>query len=364
MKVTHLITLLFVICISLNGQESHLIDFYPSTCDKNEDVTRLNKRVSDIFIQNDTLYLTLTTIANCGLNTEQLKADAIYFNDTLYLSFEQPEIIIDTLNTGETEYTYNLSMEDCDCCFQFMYVVKDIPHTSIPIKLNKQNINFSEEKYKTHHIRYQIHNGDTINYIDKYGLHQGKWLFYNQSNQLINNRFYRNDTIVFGTDLRYDDKQKLLSKIEWINNEPCLYSEFDQHEQLIGKCLLQSDPSTITHIDTIDNQKAVLIVELMPEYPGGETALFKYLAENIKQDTKCIEDFQTTVNVSFIIDTLGNVRNTTIVNQHPTFKLTEFEKNVFQVIKSMPKWKPGEHQGKKVPVLFHIPIRIDPQFNL
>jgi len=218
------------------GQESNLIDFHPSFCDESEDALRIRNRVSDIFFKNDTLFISVGFVANCGFATEHLYPGAHYLNDTLYLSFDLEPQITDSVNEGEEIiYFTSLNYEECDCCFEFMYLLKNIPHDSIPIKLNDKNIYFHKEKYKTYPISYKVFKGDTINFVDKYGFRQGKWLMHKDAELLLTDRFYKNDTILYGTDYRYHENNAVKAKLEWKNNEYLNYYEYDDKGSLIVK---------------------------------------------------------------------------------------------------------------------------------
>ncbi|WP_289056065.1 hypothetical protein [Carboxylicivirga marina] len=231
-KIVFTLLILFI-GISSNGQESNLIGFYPSFCDENEDVLRIRDRVSNVFFRNDTLFVSVGFVANCGFESEHLNPGAQLLNDTLYLSFDLEPQITDSIIEGEKIiYFTSLNYVDCDCCFEFMYLLKNIPHDSIPIKLNNKNICYHKEKYKTYPIQFEIHKGDTINFIDKYGFRQGKWLLYKDSELLLSERIYKNDSILLGTDFRYYENNTIKAKLEWLNNEYQNYSEYDESGKL------------------------------------------------------------------------------------------------------------------------------------
>lgn len=95
-------------------------------------------------------------------------------------------------------------------------------------------------------------------------------------------------------------------------------------------------------------------VDIMPQFPGGEMKLKKYLEDNIKYPEKAIEKrYYGDVLVSFVIDTDGSVIASHLRKSlHPTF-----DKEAIRVISGMPKWKAGELNGKLVKVLFTVPIK-------
>lgn len=104
----------------------------------------------------------------------------------------------------------------------------------------------------------------------------------------------------------------------------------------------------------IPEDEIFVIVEEMPEFPGGEEELRKYIAEHVQypEDAK-VQKQEGKVFVKFVIDKEGNVRDAEIVNG------TRFESlnnEALRVIKSMPQWKPGKQRGQNVNVSFVVPI--------
>jgi hypothetical protein len=51
----------------------------------------------------------------------------------------------------------------------------------VKIKFQNKDIELSEEKFKTYPTKFKILDGDTINFVDKYGFKQGKWTYLNDS---------------------------------------------------------------------------------------------------------------------------------------------------------------------------------------
>lgn len=94
-------------------------------------------------------------------------------------------------------------------------------------------------------------------------------------------------------------------------------------------------------------------VEVMPEFPGGPQALFNYLNANVKFPRIAEENgIQGKVVVSYVIDIDGSVTDVQVVQSvHPAL-----DKEAMRVIKNMPKWIPGKHDGKAVQVKYSVPI--------
>lgn len=94
-------------------------------------------------------------------------------------------------------------------------------------------------------------------------------------------------------------------------------------------------------------------VEVMPEFPGGPQALMDYLNANVIFPKIAEENgIQGKVVVSFVIDIDGSVTDVQVVQSvHPAL-----DKEAMRVIKNMPKWIPGKHDGKAVQVKYSVPI--------
>lgn len=114
----------------------------------------------------------------------------------------------------------------------------------------------------------------------------------------------------------------------------------------------------IPKLDTLQGKAVLKTSEIMPEYPGGEIELVRFIAKNVKYD-KDEGILQTKVFVTFIIDTTGVSRNPCIVRPYFDDHLTQLELSVIEVVKTMPALKPGQNNGQKVPMRYTIPLNIE-----
>lgn len=104
---------------------------------------------------------------------------------------------------------------------------------------------------------------------------------------------------------------------------------------------------------TKKNNMVYDVVEVMPQYPGGQIAMLKYIMENIKYPKQIMEEgIQGRVTVRFIVEKDGSISDVKpILSVHPLL-----DKEAVRVVKSMPKWTPGKHNGKPVRVRFNLPV--------
>lgn len=94
-------------------------------------------------------------------------------------------------------------------------------------------------------------------------------------------------------------------------------------------------------------------VEQMPEFPGGQSELLKYLKENLKYPEEALdEERQGKVYVKFVVDENGDIKNATSVRPIGY----GMDEEAVRVVESMPQWKPGKQSGKAVKVFFQLPI--------
>ena len=104
---------------------------------------------------------------------------------------------------------------------------------------------------------------------------------------------------------------------------------------------------------TKKNDMVFDVVEVMPQFPGGQIAMLKYIMENIKYPEQAMkEGIQGRVAVSFIVEKDGSISDVKpILSVHPLLN-----KEAVRVVESMPKWSPGKQNGKPVRVRFNVPV--------
>lgn len=96
-------------------------------------------------------------------------------------------------------------------------------------------------------------------------------------------------------------------------------------------------------------------LKTMPEFPGGEQALLYYLAEKTSKYSSSHE--QAYLRIRVVIEKNGDITHPYfIVDNNPLGKNPFFRKAALEIIKKMPKWKPGLKNGKAVRSYYTIPI--------
>lgn len=95
------------------------------------------------------------------------------------------------------------------------------------------------------------------------------------------------------------------------------------------------------------------VTETLPQFPGGQGVLMKYLAANIKYPASAVKaKKQGRVIVTFIIQKDGSVAKARIARSVDP----ELDAEALRIVKAMPNWTPGTQDGKPVNVKYTIPV--------
>lgn len=147
-----------------------------------------------------------------------------------------------------------------------------------------------------------------------------------------------------------------------------------KQEPSYDQTLAGSPPSSVSQKDldndSFGNQKAleeisnkfyadtsVFIADEMPEFPGGEKEMVKYIFKNFKYPRSISEQsiITTKIYVEFIVTKEGNIKDAKIKKGiNP-----ELDQEALRVINSMPDWKPGKQNGKPLNVKMVVPIQLE-----
>jgi len=99
--------------------------------------------------------------------------------------------------------------------------------------------------------------------------------------------------------------------------------------------------------------KPYIAVDHMPQFPGGESALTKYLREHVRYPDEARKNNITgRVYVAFVVDKVGDLKNIRILQGIGG----GCDEEVLRVVKSMPAWIPGSNAGIPVPVQYNLPV--------
>jgi len=108
------------------------------------------------------------------------------------------------------------------------------------------------------------------------------------------------------------------------------------------------------NIDIVGDVDSIFdVIEISPEFLGGEEACMKFLEENVIYPQEAKENgIEGQVVIGFIVDIDGSLTDLKILRG----KSPILDEEALRVVKLMPKWKAGEQKGKVVRVQYQMPI--------
>ncbi|PLW93192.1 MAG: energy transducer TonB [Marinilabiliales bacterium] len=184
-----------------------------------------------------------------------------------------------------------------------------------------------------------------------------EWKSYDE----VNNDLYGTDYVLVEEELPpvVPEKKKELpretTELEIVKDDQVVKNDVninveDDPNKKVKKYTPIKDPDPII----IEPQPIYQVVEDMPEFPGGEESLFKYLSSNIKYPVMAKESgIQGTVHLTFVVEADGSISNVRTLRGIGG----GCDEEAIRVVKSMPNWSPGNQQGRPVRVQFNLPVK-------
>lgn len=153
----------------------------------------------------------------------------------------------------------------------------------------------------------------------------------------------------------FDEKLKIEATSEELEKLKSMFSGdsgFEIVEDSLGNVLLVKKEVIAPKVLDGD-QEIFFIVEEMPEFPGGDQALRKFIANNVNYPEVAQRNgTQGKVYVTFVVAKDGAIVNCKIARGVGS----SLDKEALRVVSSLPKWTPGKQKGKAVNVSYTVPI--------
>ena len=117
--------------------------------------------------------------------------------------------------------------------------------------------------------------------------------------------------------------------------------------------LLSSSLTVIAQESEKEDRKVYDLVDQMPTYPGGQSALFQWLSHIIKYPVEAERHgIQGRVITQFVVMPDGILDSIKVVNSVDP----SLDNEAIRVIRAMPKWNPGMKNGKPVMTRYILPV--------
>lgn len=103
----------------------------------------------------------------------------------------------------------------------------------------------------------------------------------------------------------------------------------------------------------IKEEKVFVVVEQEAQFPGGQSALYKWIGTNLCYPAAAVENYiQGRVIVKIVVEKDGSITNPVIVKGVDK----DLDREALNLVKKMPKWQPGMNNGVAVRSYFYLPI--------
>ena len=94
-------------------------------------------------------------------------------------------------------------------------------------------------------------------------------------------------------------------------------------------------------------------VDVMPEFPGGQATLMKWLASNVRYPQMAQENgISGRVIVKLVVEKDGSVSDVTVIRGVDK----DLDREAMRVVRAMPKWQPGKNNGQAVRCYYNLPV--------
>lgn len=105
--------------------------------------------------------------------------------------------------------------------------------------------------------------------------------------------------------------------------------------------------------NVVEDTKVYDVVDEMPQFPGGQSALSEYLSRNLKYPVSVEEKgIEGRVILTFVVERDGSISNVIVVKSIDPL----LDKEAMRLAKSMPRWIPGKQQSSIVRVKYTMPV--------
>lgn len=153
----------------------------------------------------------------------------------------------------------------------------------------------------------------------------------------------------------------VVAKADEVTEEPPKIVEIK--DKKLGAETIKGDPDAELSVEPVGNGPSAVVeednqiyntagIEVKPDFPGGMEKFYKYVGNNYQTPEE--EGLKGKVYVTFVVEKDGSLTDIKVIRDigYGTGK------EAIRVLNKCPRWNPGEQNGKKVRVLYSLPITI------
>lgn len=153
----------------------------------------------------------------------------------------------------------------------------------------------------------------------------------------------------------------VVAKAEEVTEEPPKITEIK--DKKLGNETIKGDPDAELTVEPVGNGPAAVVeednsiyntagIEVKPDFPGGMEKFYKFVGNNYQTPEE--EGLKGKVYVTFVVEKDGSLTDIKVIRDIGFGT----GKEAIRVLNKCPRWTPGEQNGKKVRVLYSLPITI------
>ena len=153
-----------------------------------------------------------------------------------------------------------------------------------------------------------------------------------------------------GTVTDFDGKFRL----ETSTCDALLFSYVGYDSEQIGVAKLTADKKDcVVRLKKTNPDKAYDVVDEMPQFPGGPSKLFEYLAKSIRYPADAEKaGVQGRVITTFVVEKDGSISNAKVLKSIDP----SLDAEALRVVNGMPKWIPGKQNGEAIRIKYTVPV--------
>ena len=131
------------------------------------------------------------------------------------------------------------------------------------------------------------------------------------------------------------------------------YAGYEPFALGVSKAFSDDGSKYIVPLRHVNTGKTFDVVEEMPQFPGGPSALFEFLSKNIQYPEEAEDaNLQGRVIVTFVVKKDGSIADAKVVKS----VAPSLDAEALRVINAMPNWTPGKQGGQPVNVKYTVPL--------
>ena len=230
----------------------------------------------------------------------------------------------------------------------------------------RQNVETSCQKESSYTYQYDA-NGQLISVRHKGVLNYDDYITYMPNGDYKVTRKYDAASVKTETSSYTYNSLGQLEKIVNQKREQTLLSEYDYYgnwcmkkHEICNKTIELTTKREIDYYSPKETDSIYLSAEQQPEFPGGQKAMFQYIADHVICPISARENgFHGRAYCQFIVNKSGDLTDINVVRSCGN---NDLDKEAVRVISSMPNWNPGKINGEPVRMKYTVPVsyKIEP----